>query len=134
MSLATTGLSKEISKPFKIEKLQELQRLHFEWIGNLKLIVETKTLIINYNLSDLSTIEHSFKQKIEKVSKVCNEKKQIANMTNILSWKGTRCKTDGYDWNHQAFSRLQRHYRPNKIVGDTSKQGNRNSRRSEHCI
>jgi Baculovirus F protein len=75
VSLASTGLSEEFSKPFNIDILQELQGLQFELIGNLKLIVETKTLIIKYNLSDLSPIEDSFNKKIEKIKKACNETK-----------------------------------------------------------
>jgi hypothetical protein len=75
VSLASTGLSEELSKPFEIKSLQELQGLQFERVGNLKLIVETKTLIINYTMSELETIEDSFTEKIVEISKVCNDTK-----------------------------------------------------------
>lgn len=66
--------AKSDKKYFNIEALNPLQALRFEHVGSLKIIVETKTLTFNYDLTSLvENAGKEFNEKLEAMESLCDK-------------------------------------------------------------
>lgn len=94
-------------KYYTIETLNSLQGLRFEKVGSLKLIVETRLLTFNFNLTSMmETIDKGFNTKLQVMESLCGQndegcKKEINKLIGKLGRRNDELK----NMRHQKFPR-----------------------------